>query len=162
MIALLLLLSLLEPRPLVVDYPVSDDWPECTIGADFTVHSYAMPSSQMYFTKEFLTVDVGVYPKHMIDLTETGFSLVINHARRGIQAVNPAFVGGPRGIPNGQQSEDNSPGKIAKDAALPGGLVKKPTGGFLYFPYSGDAAKIKNVSLVYTLGNGTTRELVIR
>ena len=161
MIVLFLLLFFVDPRPVVVDYPVSDDWPECVIGADFTVHSYGLPASRMMFTPNYLTVDVGVYPKRMIDLSETGFSLALNHGKKGIPAANPAFVNGPR-TSFDSQPKPTDPGEIAREAALKSGLTNKPAGGFLYFPYNGDAAKIRNVSLIYTLGNGETRELVIR
>lgn len=53
------------------------------------------------------------------------------------------------------------PGKIAIDSALPSGRIVSPVSGNIYFPYTGNAAKIKHLVLHFAAG-GQTLDLTVR
>ena len=80
-----------EIKQTAQDYPAHAEWPEMDIGVDYTIHSYS-DGAQMYFTKDFLVLEIAVFPKKAIDLSEGSFLLRVNNARHPIEPAAPEFV----------------------------------------------------------------------
>lgn len=76
-----------EPRKSPLDYPAHVETPEADIGADYLVHSFS-GGDQMYFTKDYLVVEIGVFAKAPLELTSASFELRVNSK----QTLQPAAV----------------------------------------------------------------------
>lgn len=68
------------PRSKASDYPVHATGPGFEIGAEYLVHS--IPSDTGYlFTKDYLVVEVAIFPSQIIHISSGQFSLRVNHGK---------------------------------------------------------------------------------
>jgi hypothetical protein len=186
-----------EPRGKLEDYPSHMESPAMNIGVDYQVHSFSA-EGQMYFTKDYLVCEIGIYPRVSVELTGNSFELRINRSKNPIPQASPEFVAASLKYPDwtqhpqlevGAGAGDSSvilgrppavgrfpgdpsvgrrqpqpprapenpdkPGKpvidearLALDTALGSGPIATPAAGNVYFEYSGNLKKIRNLSLV--------------
>ncbi|MBI2690149.1 MAG: hypothetical protein HYX27_27905 [Acidobacteria bacterium] len=61
---------------------------------------------------------------------------------------------GPNGTLRKEEIRENAPWEIVERLAWAEGAGKGPAAGLLYFPYSGNMAKLKTIELIYTTPNG--------
>lgn len=94
-------------RQQATDYPVSASAERVDIGAEFLVH--AIPSQGgYYFAKNFLVVDVGMFPRalHALKVSAGQFTLRLNGREPALTAQSPGMVAASLkypdwGMPNG-------------------------------------------------------------
>jgi hypothetical protein len=94
-------------RQKAAEYPVSASAERVQIGAEFLVH--AIPSqSGYYFAKNFLVVDVGMFPRelHTLKVSANQFTLRLNGHEPALTAQSPGMVAASLkypdwGMPNG-------------------------------------------------------------
>ncbi len=87
----------LEPREKISDYPSHLDAGQFTLAADYMVHSFTN-GKQMYFTPDFLVVEVAVFPAAKtgpeFEVTDSQFTLRINVKKTGKKTALPAQTAG--------------------------------------------------------------------
>jgi hypothetical protein len=183
-----------EPRRKLEDYSSHMESPAVNIGVDYQVHSFSA-EGHMYFTKDYLVCEIGIYPKVSVELTGSSFELRINRSKNSIRQASPEFVAASLKYPDwtrhpqlevGAGAGDSSvilgrppaigrfPGdpsvgrrqpqpprapedpdkpvideaQLALDSALRQGTIATPAAGNVYFEYSGNLKKIRNLSLM--------------
>jgi len=81
-----------ETKPKVEDYEVHAQAKSAAIGAEYTVHSYSR-GEQMYIAKDFLVVEVAIFPKgSTVDVRLSDFALRINGRRVTLATASPQAV----------------------------------------------------------------------
>ena len=93
-----------EPKPKAEDYDVHAKSGEVAIGAELMIHSFS-GQGQTYITKDFLVVEVAVYPPQIkndknplekkygnVDVSPGAFTLRINGKKQALFPVTPATV----------------------------------------------------------------------
>jgi hypothetical protein len=81
----------IEPRKSLQEYPSHIESPAADVGVEYQVHSYSA-EGQMYFTKDYLVCEVGIYPKTPLELHSDSFELRVNRAKTAIPEAGPEFV----------------------------------------------------------------------
>lgn len=197
------ILLAVEPRKSAQDYPAHAESAAVDLGAEYQVHSFSA-GGQMYFTRDYLVFEAGVYPKKLIELTGSSFELRVNKSKIPLEEASPEFVAAalrhPDAIPRShlelgggignagvvigaptpterfpgdpsvrpplaQAPEDpdeaaairrapQDPAELALSSALRRGEVTHPIAGNVYFYFSGNVRKLKNLSLILHTGSG--------
>ncbi|HLK67570.1 MAG TPA: hypothetical protein VKU19_29235 [Bryobacteraceae bacterium] len=82
-----------EPKPKAEDYDVHGQYRDIEIGAEFMIHSVS-GQGQTYLTKDFLVVEVALYPPKEKGLTINNgeFALRINGKKQLLGAAAPSMV----------------------------------------------------------------------
>jgi hypothetical protein len=82
-----------DPKLKAVDYDVQAQSKGISIGAEFMIHSVS-GQGQTYITKEFLVVEVALYPPkgQGVTVNEGAFALRINGKKPALAPVAPALV----------------------------------------------------------------------
>jgi hypothetical protein len=106
-----------EPRKSAQEYPAHFESPAVDIGADYMVHSYS-DEGQMYFTKDYLVLDVAIYPKAPLELTGGSFELRINNSKHPLQQASAEFVAASMKYPDWVDRPHAEVGASAGDAGV--------------------------------------------
>jgi hypothetical protein len=82
-----------EPKPKAEDYDVHAQSKDIAIGAEFMIHSFS-GQGQTYITKDFLVVEVALYPPkdQNVTVNEGAFALRINGKKQVLVPVAPSMV----------------------------------------------------------------------
>jgi len=94
-----------QPRSKASDYPVHATLPGMEIGAEYLVHSIPAESG-MYFGKEYLVVDVGIFPDTKggpITTSARRFTLKINGGKIVLDTDSPGTVAASLKYPDWEQ-----------------------------------------------------------
>jgi hypothetical protein len=92
------------PRSKPADYPVHVSLPGMEIAAEYLLHSIPTPKG-FYFTKEYLVVDVGIFPgaAESIKISSGQFTLRINHGQSTLPPDSPGTVAASLKYPDWEQ-----------------------------------------------------------
>jgi hypothetical protein len=134
------------------DYPAHTNLGKLSIGAEYTVHSFSR-GQEMYIAKDYLVVEVAVYPAagESLPVNAGHFSLRVNGRKQAIlpqapefvasslrypdtasglhpvAAIGPVVLGQPRPVerfPGDPSARTPDPPRVPQDN--PGGLEKQP------------------------------------
>lgn len=73
------------------DYPAHAAWPRFDIGAEYMTHSIPTESGSL-FARDYLVVEVAVYPKELVNLYQRDFTMAVNGKKSVLTAEAAEFV----------------------------------------------------------------------
>src|SRR5437588_11552680 len=79
------------PKPQAADYDVHADTPKAALGAEFMVHSFSGQGTT-YIAKDYLVVEVALYPPKGQPIDVGRFALRINGKKQLLTQAQPQMV----------------------------------------------------------------------